>query len=200
MTIRNYKNGWIEVICGSMYAGKSTELLRRIELLEHSNFNYQVFTPKKDNRFGKDIISNHNGASHAAHSVSNWKDIESYLKSDTTFIIIDEIQLFNKDIIPFLSKLAKTGKNIIVAGLTLDFRGNPFTTTMQLLARSEFIKKLESICKECNAPASRSQRTSQGKPASANEATVLIGANDIYQPVCRSCHEVPDYEWWKEYN
>ncbi len=200
MTIRNYKNGWIEVICGSMYAGKSTELLRRIELLEHSNFNYQVFKPKQDNRYGENVIANHNGITHNAISVSDWKELEANLKTSSDFIIIDEIQLFNKDIIPFLSDLARKGKNVIVAGLTLDFRGNPFETTMQLLARSEFIKKLESICKRCNAPASRSQRTIKGMPSSANDQTIVIGSDDLYEPVCRSCHEVPDYKWWKEYN
>lgn len=200
MTIKKYKDGWIEVVCGPMYAGKSSELLRKIELLKYSKLKFKVFVPKMDNRYGLNNIANHNGASYKAISVQNVEEIESQIKSDTQFIVIDEIQLFGKKLVPLVVKLAKKGINVIASGLTSDFRGNPFEVTIQLLGRAEFIKKLQAICQKCFGPASMSQRLSNGKPASANEETIKVGSKELYEPRCRQCHEIPDYEWWKVYN
>ena len=199
MFFRTYKEGWIEVVTGTMFAGKSTELIRRLDTLDRAKEKIQVFSPAVDNRYGTKSISNHNGSVWPAEDVKNADDLLSKVKDDTKVVVVDEIQFFDFKIIQVLEKLANSGIRVIVAGLTADFRGQPFITTMHIIARAEFITKLEAVCAKCKGPGTRVQRITNGKPASANEETFNVKGSEAYESRCRHCHEVPDYDPSKWY-
>lgn len=196
------KNGWIEVIFGCMFAGKSTEILKRIDVLRVTNQKYQVFSPKVDDRYGANIISSHIGWKHPAINISKAQEILDKLEEDVDFIFIDEIQFFDKDIVRILEKLANEGKKIIVAGLGADFRGKPFENTTSLIVRAEYITKLNSICNKCYDFAHKIQRLTNGQPSSANEKTITVGdwKNIHYESRCRECYVIKDFDWNKNYD
>ena len=196
------QNGWIEVIFGCMFAGKSSEILKRIDILRISKQKYQVFSPTIDDRYGEKKVSNHMGWSHPSINVNNAQELLAKLKPETNFIIIDEIQFFSKKIVEVIVKLANEGKKIIVAGLAADFRGIPFETTTLLLVRAEYVTHLNSICNKCYDAAHKIQRLTNGKASSANEKTITVGdwKNIHYESRCRSCYEMKDFDWNKDYN
>ena len=182
--------GWIEVICGSMFSGKSEELIRRVHRVQIARKKVQVFKPIIDNRFAVQYIYSHNGSKIEAINISQPKELLEKLDPDIEVIAIDEAQFYSDDIISICQKLADQGKRIIIAGLDQDFRGEPFGPVPKLLAIAEYIDKLQAICMVCGNPASRTQRLVNGKPAKYSDPTILIGAKESYEARCRKCHVV----------
>jgi len=183
--------GWIEVICGSMFSGKSEELIRRVHRVQIAKKKVQVFKPTIDNRFAIQYIYSHNGSKIKAINISEPKELLEKLDPDTEVIAIDEAQFYSDDIVSICQKLADEGKRIIIAGLDQDFRGEPFGPMPKLLAVAEYINKLQAICMVCGNPASRTQRLVNGKPAKYSGPTILVGAKETYEARCRKCHVVP---------
>lgn len=186
------KEGWIEAICGSMFAGKTEELIRRIHRLQYAKKNILVFKPDIDNRYSETEIVAHNGNSTKSIPIKEAKQILKHITKDIDAVCIDEVQFFNDDIVPIAEHLADNGIRVIAAGLDKDFRGEPFGCMPDLLTKAEFVSKLTAICNVCGAPATRTQRLVNGHPASYNDPIVLVGATEHYEPRCRHCHEVED--------
>ena len=187
-----YREGWLEVISGCMFAGKTEELIRRINVLSYAKMNIIVFKPKIDNRYSDTEIVSHSGVKVPCLVIEKAQDILKRIKLDTDVIAIDEVQFFDQDIVSVCEYLADKGIRVIVAGLDKDFRGEPFGIMPELLTRAEFVTKLTAVCTKCGAPATRTQRLVNGKPASFNDSIVLVGAVEHYEPRCRHCHEVFD--------
>lgn len=183
--------GWIEVICGSMFSGKSEELIRRVHRVQIAKKKVQIFKPTIDNRYSIQYIYSHNGTKVEAVNVTKSKDILEKIEPDTEVIAIDEAQFYDDDIVSICQKLANQGKRVIVAGLDQDFRGEPFGPIPKLLAIAEYINKLQAICMVCGNTASMTQRLVNGQPAKYSDSTILIGAKESYEARCRKCHEVP---------
>ncbi len=183
--------GWIEVICGSMFSGKSEELIRRVHRVQIARKKVQVFKPTVDSRFAVQYIYSHNGSKIEAINIGKPEELLIKLDPDTEVIAIDEAQFYSDDIISICQKLADQGKRVIIAGLDQDFRGEPFGPTPKLLAIAEYIDKLQAICMVCGNPASRTQRLVNGEPAKYSDPTILIGAKESYEARCRKCHIVP---------
>lgn len=186
-----FQQGWIEVICGSMYCGKTEELIRRIRRAEIAKQKVQVFKPIIDTRYSADQVSSHGGARYQAVLADHSGDIFRQVDADTHVVGIDEAQFFDEGILDVIQSLAYAGKRIIATGLDMDFRGAPFGVMPQLLAMAESVEKLTAICVICGAPATRSQRLINGRPAEWEDPVILVGAHDAYEPRCRSCHVVP---------
>lgn len=191
---RNPNGGWIEVICGSMFSGKTEELIRRLRRAQIARQKIQVFKPAIDTRYKKQAIASHNGLQENAIPVDSSLALMANVDPSADVIAIDEVQFFDKDIIECCTELAGSGKRIICAGLDMDFRGVPFGPIPQLLAVAEKISKLQAICVVCGADASRSQRLIEGQPADYDEQIVLVGASEVYEARCRACHQVPRRE------
>lgn len=187
------QTGWIEVICGSMFSGKSEELIRRIRRCHFAKQKVAVFKPKIDNRYSKVNVVTHNGSSTPAIAISSVKQIYGYIREDVDVIAMDEVQFFEPEIVDVVTDLADKGYRVILAGLDQDFRGEPFGPMPQLLSIAEDITKLQAVCTVCGAPASRTQRLIDGKPASYYDQIILVGASESYEPRCRLHHEVPDH-------
>lgn len=185
-----YREGWLEVICGCMFAGKTEELIRRINVLSFAKKNIIVFKPKIDDRYSETEIVSHAGTHVPCIVVSNAKEILNHIEADTEVVAIDEVQFFDEDIVDVCEYLADKGLRVMVAGLDKDFRGEPFGVLPELLTRAEFVTKLTAVCAKCGAPATRTQRLVDGKPASFEDPIVLVGAVDHYEPRCRHCHEI----------
>lgn len=190
MYVMNH-SGWVEVICGSMFSGKSEELIRRVRRVQFAKQKIAVFKPKIDNRYSDEAIVSHNGASVVAKAISHSTEIFQYINEDMDVIAIDEVQFFDDDIVRVIQHLANTGYRVIAAGLDQDFRGEPFGKMPQLLAIAELVTKLQAVCAVCGSPASRTQRLINGKPASYDDPIILVGASEAYEPRCRHHHEVP---------
>lgn len=184
MNIINSKTGWIEVICGSMFSGKTEELIRRVHRTEFAKQKCQVFKPIIDNRFDEEHIVSHNKAKAPSKKIKTASEILDFLDANTEIVAIDEVQFFGSEIVDVCIRIADLGKRVIVAGLDQDFRGKPFGPMPDLLAVAEYITKLNAICVRCGNPASRTQRLTEDKD------TVIVGATDIYEARCRNCHEV----------
>ena len=187
-------SGWIEVIAGPMYSGKSEELIRRIRRVKIAKKNVRVFKPLIDNRYGSGDVVSHSGDSIEAISIDHPEEIIKKIDKKTDVVGIDEIQFFHKDIVGICEELANDNKRVIVAGLDRDFRGEPFTPVPELLARAEYVDKLTAICVKCGEPASRTQRLINGRPAYYSDSIIMVGAQEIYEARCRNCHQV----WKKE--
>jgi thymidine kinase len=177
--------GWIEVICGSMFSGKSEELIRRLRRAQIAKQRVQIFKARLDTRFSDDHIVSHSDMKIKSQLVNRASDILELLDSRTQVVGIDEGQFFDLELVSVVNKLADMGKRVIVAGLDQDYRGRPFDPMPQLLAISEYITKTLAICVLCGAPANRTQRTVD----SADR--VLVGATDSYEARCRLCFEAP---------
>lgn len=185
------KRGWIECICGSMFSGKSEELLRRIKRGVIAKQNVLLFKPAIDNRYEAGKVSTHNGNSYASICIENSKDIYKYVDKENYDIIgIDEIQFFDKNIVDVINNLANKGIRVIVAGLDMDFRGEPFYPMPEIMAISEIVTKLHAVCSKCGREASRSQRLLDGQPAKYDDEIVVIGASESYEARCRHCYEI----------
>ncbi|MGX4670778.1 thymidine kinase [Cerasibacillus sp. JNUCC 74] len=186
------QSGWVEVICGSMFSGKSEELIRRVRRATYANLVVRVFKPAIDNRYEEDAVVSHNGASLIARPIKDIAELMEHIDEKVDIVGIDEAQFFSESIITIVEQLANKGIRVIVAGLDSDFRGEPFGPMPKLMALSESVTKLNAICPICGSPASRTQRLIDGKPASYHDPVILVGASESYEPRCRHHHEVPD--------
>lgn len=185
------KDGWIEVITGPMFAGKTEELIRRVRRLQYANRNIVVFKPSIDDRYAENEVVSHNDSRTRSISITKSSEIMKYIKMDTDVVAIDEIQFLDEEAVEICEYLANKGIRVIVSGLDRDFRGEPFSFMPKLLAMAEYVTKLSAICVKCHTPATRTQRIIDGKPANFHDPIVLIGAKDSYEARCRDCHEVP---------
>jgi thymidine kinase len=176
--------GWIEVIAGCMFSGKTEELIRRIRRAQIAKQEVAIFKPKIDNRYSSDHIVSHSEARLLSSVVERSSEIPELAK-DAQVIGIDEGQFFDMGIVDIVERLANQGKRVIVAGLDQDYRGKPFDPMPQLLAVAEYITKTLAICVVCGNPADRTQRTT------ASSERVLVGAKDSYEARCRRCFEPP---------
>jgi thymidine kinase len=188
---KHYAGGWIEVICGSMFSGKTEELIRRVKRAQIARQKVQVFKPRIDTRYSTGQVASHNGALHTALPVEGSPDIGPLIKPDTNVVAIDEAQFFDEGVVDLCKQLARRGVRVIVAGLDTDFRGEPFGPMPLLMAEAEMVDKLQAICVVCGAPASRTQRMIDGQPANYNDPIIMVGAKENYEARCRHCHEVP---------
>jgi thymidine kinase len=176
--------GWIEVICGCMFSGKTEELIRRIRRAQIAKQKVIVFKPAVDTRFSSDHIVSHSEQMHTSISVKNAAEIPRLI-TDHQVIGIDEAQFFSADLLEICDQLANNGKRVIIAGLDQDYRGKPFEPIPQLLAIAEYITKTLAICVICGNPADRTQRKTE------QTERVLVGARDLYEARCRKCFEPP---------
>ena len=188
---QHYKEGWIEVISGCMFAGKTEELIRRIKVLEYAQKKIAVFKPCIDNRYSENCVVSHAGSSVKSFNISCAHDIYEYVDDTYDVIAIDEVQFFDKEIIDVCEYFADKGKRVMVAGLDMDFRGEPFSVVPYLFTCAEFVTKLTAVCTKCGAPATRSQRLIDHKPARYDDPIIQVGASEQYEARCRHCHEVP---------
>ncbi|NLC54907.1 MAG: thymidine kinase [Erysipelothrix sp.] len=188
----NYQDGFVEVISGCMFAGKTEELLRRLRVLSYGKQKMQLFKPLLDNRHEGSKVISHAGNSMDSILVKNSREILEKIDPDTDIVAIDEIQFFDDEIIMVVDKLADSGIRVMVAGLDMDFRGEPFGVMPILMTKAEFVTKLTAICTRCGAPGTRSQRIINGKPADYNDPIIMVGASESYEAVCRHCHQVPN--------
>ena len=188
---KQYREGWLEVISGCMFAGKTEELIRRIKVLEYAKKKIAVFKPKIDNRYSEENIVSHAGSSVKSFSIENAHEIFNYIDDSYDVIAIDEVQFFDEESVEICDYFADRGKRVMVAGLDMDFRGVPFGVMPQLFTHAEFVTKLTAVCTKCGAPATRSQRLINGKSAQYDDPIILVGASEQYEARCRHCHEVP---------
>ena len=184
-------SGSIEVVCGSMFSGKTEELMRRLRRATIAKQRVQVFKPAVDTRYAAKAIASHNGLQVNAIPVQTSDEIRHLVDPDVGVIAIDEIQFFDDGVVALCDELAKMGHRVICAGLDMDFRGEPFGPIPQLLAIAEKVDKLQAICVVCGHAASRTQRLIEGKPACYEDPIVLVGASEVYEARCRAHHEVP---------
>jgi len=184
--------GWIEVICGVMFSGKSEELIRRVRRAIIARRKVQVFKSHLDERYsGIYHISSHDGRTVEAVPVDTPEQISRQVADDTHVVAIDEAQFLDAGIVELTTLLAGRGMRVIVAGTDTDFRGEPFGSMPQLLAIAEVVDKLHAICVKCGNPASRNQRLISGRPARYDSPTIMVGSAETYEARCRSCHAVP---------
>ncbi len=184
--------GWIEVICGVMFSGKSEELIRRVRRALIAKRRVQVFKSHLDERYaGLYHVSSHDGHTVEAVPIDAPEQIQRLLLDDTQVVPIDEAQFLPASIVELATGLAASGRRVIMAGTDTDFRGEPFGCMPQLLAVAEQVDKLHAICVICGNPASRNQRLIAGRPARYDSPTIMVGSNESYEARCRSCHSVP---------
>ncbi len=185
-----HTHGRIEVICGSMFSGKTEELIRRLRRAQIARQPVQVFKPAIDDRYHVERVTSHNGIDFAARPVSSADEVLRLIEPETTVVAIDEVQFFDPAIVEVCEMLVNEGKRVICAGLDMDFRGVPFGSMPDILARAELVDKLHAICVVCAEEASRTQRLIDGRPAAFDDPVVLVGADEVYEARCRQCHEV----------
>lgn len=183
-------SGSVEVITGSMFSGKTDELIRRLRRARIAKQAVQVFKPRLDTRYGLGKLTSHAGSEFEATPVESARSILDRLVVDTTVIAVDEAQFFAQDVIQVIQELAERGLRVIVAGLDTDFRGEPFGPMPALMAEAERVDKLQAICMVCGEPASRTQRLIDGRPARYHDPVVVVGASELYEARCRAHHEV----------
>jgi len=188
--MRHY-SGSIEVITGSMFCGKTDELIRRLRRATIAKQKVQVFKPVVDNRYAIQKVTSHAGSEYDAQPINSSKEIIDLIDKDTTVIGIDEAQFFDAEIVTIAEQLADGGLRVIIAGLDTDFRGEPFGPMPTLMAIAEDVEKLRAICMVCGEPASRTQRLVDGKPARYYDPIVIVGASEMYEARCRKHHQVP---------
>ncbi len=186
-----HHSGSIEVICGSMFSGKTEELIRRLKRATIAKQKVQVFKPVIDVRYDAEKVTSHAGIAYDAIPIKKANEILVLLDPDTTVVGIDEAQFFDPEIVEVATKLAEIGIRVLVAGLELDFRGEPFGSMPILIAKAETVEKLQAICIVCGEPASRTQRLVNGHPAHFDDPIVIVGAAEMYEARCRKHHEVP---------
>lgn len=175
------RHGWVEVICGSMFSGKTEELIRRLRRAKFANQELLLFKPKIDRRYSEEHVVSHNGISFEAIQIDSSKEILGHWKKER-IVAIDEAQFFDMDVVNVVNELASKGVRVVCAGLDMDFQGNPFGPIPNLLASAEYVTKVHAICMSCGNLAQFSHRKSKEKEQ------VLVGAVDEYEPLCRSCY------------
>ncbi len=185
------KDGWIEVICGSMFAGKTEELIRRINRIHYANKDVIVFKPVIVNRYDKKAVVSHSKKIVDSIPVSNSKEILDHIKVLPYAVAVDEVQFFDEGLIDIVERLANSGVRVILAGLDMTVKGEPFGIMPEILARAEYVTKLQAICQVCGAPATRTQRIIDGRPADYDDPIILVSASEKYEARCRHHHQVP---------
>lgn len=188
-----HSHGSIEVVCGSMFSGKTDELIRRLRRAVIARKKVQVFKPSIDIRYAVEKVTSHAGTDFDAIPVVKSSEIFDKLDADTAVVGIDEAQFFDDGIVDVTRQLAERALRVIVAGLDTDFRGEPFGPMPILMAKAERVDKLQAICMVCGEPASRTQRLVNGKPARYDDSVVIVGASEMYEARCRLHHEVPGH-------
>ena len=185
-----HPRGRIEIICGSMFSGKTEEMIRRLRRAVIARQQVQAFKPAIDSRYHVEKVTSHDGLHFQAQPVSQSKDILIAVDVETDVVAIDEVQFFDSDIIMVCETLADRGKRVICAGLDQDFRGLPFGPMPELLARAEDVSKLHAVCVVCGEDACRTPRLIEGSPAALDDPVVLVGAAEVYEARCRKCHQI----------
>lgn len=175
------KRGWIEVICGSMFSGKTEELIRRLKRARFAKQKVEIFKPQIDTRYDENNVVSHDANTIVSTAVPAASNI-LLMASEVDVIGVDEAQFFDEEIVSVCNQLASKGVRVIVAGLDMDFLGKPFGPMPALLASAEYITKVHAICVKCGELAQYSHRLV------ANQKTVLLGETDAYEPLCRSCY------------
>jgi thymidine kinase len=186
-----HTQGSVEVVCGSMFSGKTDELIRRLVRARIARQKVQVFKPAIDMRYAAAKVTSHTGADFDALPVDKAEEILAQLEPDTTVVGIDEAQFMDSALVEVVQTLADKGMRVVVAGLDMDFRGEPFGCMPVLMSRAERVDKLHAICMVCGDEASRTQRLVNGQPARYDEPVVIVGAAELYEARCRQHHEVP---------
>jgi thymidine kinase len=186
-----HHNGSIEVITGSMFSGKTDELIRRLRRATIARQKVQVFKPAIDNRYVVEKVTSHAGSKYDAVPIQSSQEILSNLDPEATVVAIDEAQFFDNEIMEIAHTLADKGLRVIIAGLDTDFRGEPFGPMPILMAQAERVDKLHAICMVCGEDASRTQRLVNGEPANYDDPVVIVGASELYEARCRRHHQVP---------
>ncbi|MBE2269914.1 MAG: thymidine kinase [Anaerolinea sp.] len=185
-----HHSGRIEVICGSMFCGKTEELIRRVRRAMIARQPVQVFKPLLDDRYGVERVTSHDGQHVEAQPVDSPTKIPTLLRPETTVVAIDEVQFFDASIVGVVDALADQGLRVVLAGLDMDFRGECFGAMPELLCRAEEVTKLHAICVVCGEQASRTQRLVNGLPARYDDPIILVGAQEVYEARCREHHIV----------
>ena len=184
-------SGWLEVITGSMFSGKTEELLRRLRRAEIAGQEVAVFSPAVDGRYGETTIGSHNGRTWEAVVVDDGGDgpwgILDHLNGEKV-VAVDEANFFSDDLVGVCRRLAEDDRRVIVSGTDQTFRGEPFDPLPALMAVSEYVDKLQAICSVCGEPATRNQRLIGGEPAHVDDPTIMVGAEESYEARCRNCH------------
>ncbi len=190
-----HHQGWIEVVVGPMFSGKSDELIRRIKRALIARQRVLVFKPRMDDRYHLTDVFSHDGRRAEAIPVRDSTELRTYLTEPLPDVVaVDEAQFFDAGLVGVVLELADKGVRVICAGLDMDFRGEPFGIMPDLLTRAEYVEKLYAVCPVCGAPATRTQRFVNGKPARYDDPVILVGASEAYEPRCRKCHTVVNQE------
>ncbi|MEM8860269.1 MAG: thymidine kinase [Chloroflexota bacterium] len=184
------RKGRIELVCGSMFSGKTEELIRRIRRATIAKQKVQVFKPAIDKRYHAEQVTSHAGSHTDALPVGQAVDIIANVAAETDVVAVDEVQFFDWEIVDVIQELANQGYRVICAGLDMDFRGEPFGPMPIILSNAEIVDKLRAICVVCGDEASRTQRLINGEPAAWDDPVVMVGAAEVYEARCRQCHQV----------
>lgn len=185
-----HQHGSVEVITGSMFSGKTDEMIRRLVRARIARMNTQVFKPSIDTRFEVGKVTSHAGSEFEATAIVASEQVLGLLRDGVTVVAIDEAQFFDEGIVAVVQVLAERGIRVIVGGLDTDFRGEPFGPMPQLMAQAERVDKLHAICMICGGLAARTQRLIDGQPARFDDPVVIVGASELYEPRCREHHQV----------
>ena len=193
-----FRGGFLELVVGPMFSGKSEELIRRVTRTLIAKQRVQVFKPALDTRYdslhGGVVVASHDGRTLEAEAVKDVAGLRKALDPHAQVVAVDEAQFFSHDLVPLATDLAEAGVRVVIAGLDLDFRAEPFGPVPELLARAESVTKLTAVCVRCGAAATRTQRLIGGHPAHFGDPVILVGAAESYEPRCRACHAVPRKE------
>ena len=184
------KKGSLYLICGSMFSGKTEELIRRLRLAQYARKSVLVFKHSLDKRRTLEYVSSHNGNTLSAVATDDPQLIRQFVAANTTVVGIDEVQFFSADIIDVIQELVNDGKHVIASALDLDFRGIPFGCVPLLMALADSVTKLQAICMRCGKPAHFSQRIINNQPAKFDDPIIMIGAQECYEARCRDCFEI----------
>ena len=183
------RGGWLEVICGPMFSGKSEEMIRRLRRAEIAGQKVVIFKPQIDDRYDMEDVVSHAGIRMRAVPVSSVPELVAR-SAGFDVVGIDEVQFFEHSVVGSALELANGGARVVAAGLDQDFRRLPFGPMPELLSHAEFVDKLQAVCHRCGGPATTTQRLVDGRPAPYSGETVLVGAAEQYEARCRGCHEV----------
>lgn len=190
--------GWLEVVCGSMFSGKTEELIRRLKRATFAHLRVQIFKPSLDVRYSESDVVSHDSNAIASIAVDSSQSILLYA-TDVDVVGIDEVQFFDDGIVDVCNKLADSGIRVICAGLDMDYLGKPFGPMPALMAKAEYVTKVHAICVRCGQPAQHSHRLAAVKGADADKQ-VLLGETDKYEPLCRHCFNLALKEEGKEFS
>ncbi len=189
------QSGWIEVISGVMFSGKSEELIRRVRRAVLAKKRVQVFKSHLDDRYtGIYSVTTHDGIAVEAQPINAAAEVVRFVRPDTSVVAIDEAQFLDDGIVDVATALARRGVRVILAGTDTDFRGEPFGAMPALMAVAEVVDKLHAICVVCGDPACRNQRLINGRPAVYGSPTIMVGGSESYEARCRHCHRVPSVD------